>query len=84
MYFIFILTPFLKGDFLCQKSLTNHKNGKQQPRKVFDFTCSSHSISVELRLRRDSLIVPLVWGRTRVLAESFLSPQLCMGWIGQE
>ena len=32
-----------------------------------------------------SFIVPLPWGRTRVLAEPFLiSPQRLAGWIGQD
>ena len=30
------------------------------------------------------LIAPLPWGRTRVLAEPFLSPQRRTGWIGQD
>ena len=30
------------------------------------------------------LITPLPWGRTRVLAEPFLSPQHSTGWIGQD
>ena len=30
------------------------------------------------------LIAPLPWGRTRILAEPFLSPQRRMGWIGQD
>ena len=30
------------------------------------------------------LIAPLPWGRTRILAEPFLSPQRRTGWIGQD
>ena len=30
------------------------------------------------------LITPLPWGRTRVLAEPFLSPQRSTGWMGQD
>ena len=33
------------------------------------------------KLTQASLIAPLLWGRTRVLAEPLLSPQNRMGWI---
>ena len=36
------------------------------------------------KITQASLITPLPWDRTRVLAEPFLSPQHCTGWIRQD
>ena len=54
------LNSILKGFFLCLKIWTNHRSSKKSPRKVYNFTCSSHRISVLLRLRRDFVIRKLI------------------------
>ena len=36
------------------------------------------------KIRQALLIASLPWGRTRLLAEPFLSPQRRTGWIGQD
>ena len=35
-------------------------------------------------MHKASLTAPLLGGKTRILAEPFLSPQHCTGWIGQD
>ena len=54
------LNSILKGVFLCLKIWTKHRSSKKSPRKVYNFTCSSHRISVLLRLRRDFVIRKLI------------------------
>ena len=40
--------------------MTNHKSRKQQPRKVYNFTCSPHKISLLFKLRPDFVIWKMV------------------------